>query len=90
MNTTLANPLDQDDNEPENGLEATPEDGAKPKRSMRAAINLACKDCIYDEHAKGAGNWREQTMACTVYKCALFEFRPMSKPKKKPLPVQAE
>ena len=58
------------------------EEQSKGKRSLRSAINAHCKDCIYDEHAKGEGNWRQQVEACTVTKCALYEVRPISKPKK--------
>jgi len=46
--------------------------------SMRKAINDMCKSCIYDEY--GEGNWRQQVMACTMPKCALYELRPISKP----------
>ena len=55
---------------------------SKGKRSLRSAINQHCKDCIYDPLDKGAGNWRQQVEACTVKKCALYEVRPISKPKK--------
>ena len=58
------------------------EEQSKGKRSLRSAINQHCKDCIYDEHVKGEGNWRIQVMNCTVTKCALYEVRPISKPKK--------
>ena len=58
------------------------EEQSKGKRSLRSAINAHCKDCIYDPLDKGAGNWRQQVEACTVTKCALYEFRPVSKPKK--------
>lgn len=60
-------------------------DGAtvKPKkRSMRAAINAYCKECTYDDAFKGGGTWREQVEACTVTKCPLYEFRPVSRPRK--------
>ena len=53
-----------------------------PKKSLRSAINQTCRDCIYDEHAKGEGNWRQQVAKCTVSKCGLYEVRPMSKPRK--------
>ena len=50
------------------------------KRITRGkAIQLHCKDCIYDEIG-GVGNWRQQVSACTVTKCALYPFRPVSKP----------
>jgi len=86
--TSIAEALDQDDNELENAIEATPEGG---KRSLRACVNAHCRDCIYDEHAKGAGNWRQQIAACTVTKCALYSIRPVSKPKpRKRLPESEE
>ncbi len=53
-----------------------------PKKSLRSAINQTCRDCIYDEYAKGEGNWRQQVAKCTVSKCGLYEVRPMSKPRK--------
>ena len=52
------------------------------KKSLRSAINQTCRDCIYDEYAKGEGNWRQQVAKCTVSKCGLYEVRPMSKPRK--------
>lgn len=53
-----------------------------PKKSLRSAINQTCRDCIYDEYAKGEGNWRQQVAKCTVSKCGLYEVRPVSKPRK--------
>ena len=53
-----------------------------PKKSLRKAIDTHCRDCIYDEYAKGEGNWRQQVAKCTVSKCGLYEVRPMSKPRK--------
>ena len=53
-----------------------------PKKSLRGAINQTCRDCIWDEHAKGAGNWRQQVEKCTVSKCGLYSVRPVSKPRK--------
>ena len=53
-----------------------------PKKSLRSAVNNYCRDCIYDEYAKGEGNWRQQVAKCTVSKCGLYEVRPMSKPRK--------
>ena len=53
-----------------------------PKKSLRSAINQTCRDCIYDEYAKGEGNWRQQVAKCTVSKCGLHEVRPVSKPRK--------
>ena len=63
--------------------EETGENSAlSPKKSLRSAINQTCRDCIYDEYAKGEGNWRQQVAKCTVSKCGLYEVRPMSKPRK--------
>ena len=53
-----------------------------PKKSLRSAINQTCRDCIYDEYAKGEGNWRQQVAKCTVTKCSLYPVRPVSKPRK--------
>lgn len=64
----------------EGGETLTPE--GKKRKSMRAAINAYCKDCTYDDEFKGGGTWREQTQACTITKCALWEFRPVSRPRK--------
>lgn len=74
----LANPF-------ENGQDATPEDDndeVKGRRSLRKAIDLNCKWCIYDDQVKGEGTWREQVFKCTVTKCALYPVRPVSKPRK--------
>jgi hypothetical protein len=51
-------------------------------RSMRAAINAMCKQCLYDPLWHGGGNWRQQVQACTDTKCPLYELRPISKPKR--------
>ena len=48
----------------------------KPKRSMRAAIDAFCKQCIYDPIG-GSGTWRQQVEACTAVKCPLYDFRPL-------------
>lgn len=78
--TDLGIAIDTASNTYENGL-AAPTD--KPKRrSMRAAINQHCKDCTYDAAFRGGGTWREQVSACGITKCALWELRPISKPKK--------
>lgn len=50
--------------------------------SLRKAINMHCRECIYDQLAKGLGTWREQVGGCTVTKCALWPVRPTSKPRK--------
>ena len=91
--TNLHNTTDTDPIDPENALEdASDSQDGQPKRSLRNAINSYCRDCIYDPLDKGAGAWREQVMACTVTHCALYEVRPVSKPKKpkKPLPSAVE
>lgn len=64
----------------ENVLDGVSE--APKKRSMRAAINQMCKECVYDDEFKGGGTWRMQTAACTVTKCPLWEFRPVDRPRK--------
>lgn len=66
----------------ENVGDATLEEDTAPKHSLRGAINAHCKDCIYDENAKGEGNWRIQVMNCTVTKCSLYSVRPVSKTRK--------
>lgn len=45
-------------------------------RSLRAAINQTCKDCIYDPGAPG--KWRQQVEGCTVTRCGLHSVRPRS------------
>ncbi len=47
--------------------------------SLRKAIDVHCKACIYD--AQEAGNWRMQVTACGVYSCALWDKRPLTKVK---------
>jgi len=75
---TLTDAIDNEDDSEEAGETVT----SKTKLSLRGAINAACKDCIYDEGAKGEGSWRQQVEACTVTKCALYPVRPISKPRK--------
>lgn len=48
-------------------------------RSMRKAIDLNCRQCIYDPFVKGT--WRQQTQACEITKCPLWDFRPKSRAK---------
>jgi hypothetical protein len=45
---------------------------------MRAAINAKCRDCIYDP-LSGGGNWRQQVQACTITRCPLHPYRPLSR-----------
>lgn len=48
--------------------------------SLRACINLKCRECIYDPRG-GGGTWRQQVEACTSFKCPLYPVRPVaSKP----------
>lgn len=44
--------------------------------SLRKSCNEMCKRCIYDKTDKGT--WRDQTEACTVTSCPLWEHRPVS------------
>ncbi len=44
--------------------------------SLRKAINMKCKDCIYDPSQRGGGTWREQIAACSAIKCPLWPVRP--------------
>ena len=51
------------------------------RKSLRAAIDAKCKECIYDPYG-GAGTWRQQVAHCTSPRCPLFDVRPM--PTKRP------
>lgn len=42
--------------------------------SLRKAINLKCKDCIYDSLCPGT--WRKQVEECTSKDCSLWPVRP--------------
>ena len=53
--------------------------GTPPKRSMRRAIDEKCRDCCFDP--LDDGNWRQQVGACEITTCALWEFRPRSRPR---------
>ena len=53
-----------------------PDAVVEPRRSLRAAIDAKCKECIYDPYG-GAGTWRQQVAACTSPSCPLFALRPM-------------
>lgn len=75
---TLTPAIDNEDDSEEEALSPP----SSVKLSLRGAVNAACKDCIYDECAKGEGSWRQQVEACTVTKCALYPVRPISKPRK--------
>ena len=50
------------------------EKSAKNKTSLRKAVDLKCKECIYDPF--DAGTWRYQVLACTASNCPLYNFRP--------------
>lgn len=54
------------------------------KLTRQQAINAFCKECNYDPADKG--NWRQQITACTMRNCPLFEYRPVSRPKKGYIP----
>ena len=45
------------------------------KPSLRNAIDGMCKQCLYDERAKGG--WRQQIEACTMPTCNLYNLRPL-------------
>lgn len=47
---------------------------SRPPRSMRAAINGKCKDCIFDDQVPGT--WRQQVEDCTIEDCPLWNVRP--------------
>ena len=47
--------------------------------SLRRAVSLMCRECIYDS-SPGNGTWREQTEACAAPKCPLFAVRPLTGP----------
>ena len=43
--------------------------------SLRQAINMKCKDCIYD--AELPFGWKQQVSQCELTDCSLWEHRPM-------------
>lgn len=45
--------------------------------SYKKAVDAKCKSCIYDP-LSGNGAWREQVSRCSVYRCPLWEIRPMA------------
>ena len=45
--------------------------------SLRNAINLKCKDCIYDPEVEGG--WKQQVSLCELTDCSLWPHRPMSR-----------
>lgn len=64
-------------------LPGTEPEGRAAPRSMRAAINAKCRDCICDPLDKGT--WRQQVEACRVEACSLWPYRPLSYSSKEPL-----
>ena len=52
------------------------------ENSMRKAINLYCKECIYDPYAAGEGSWRNQVENCPSAGCPLWTHRPKRYPHK--------
>ncbi len=42
---------------------------------LRFRVDMACKDCIYDE--KTPGTWRKQVENCTTTACPLYPVRPV-------------
>jgi hypothetical protein len=48
---------------------------------MKKAIAEHCRGCMYDPES-GLGNWKQQITQCHITKCALWPYRPISKPKK--------
>jgi len=51
------------------------------KTTPLKAIHQHCFNCIYDPKA-GNGKKHEQTEACTSYKCALYDLRPITSAEK--------
>lgn len=46
---------------------------------LRKAIDLKCKECIYDSGSLGSGTWLQQVQSCTSPGCPLFGVRPKPK-----------
>ena len=42
--------------------------------SLRNAINLKCKDGIYDPEVEGG--WKQQVSLCDLSDCSLWPYRP--------------
>ena len=49
----------------------------KKKYSLRTAINLKCKDCIYDPELPYG--WKQQVSLCELTDCSLWKYRPKSR-----------
>ena len=43
--------------------------------SLRNAIDVKCKECVYDTYAPGT--WRDQVKNCSGVNCPLFAVRPL-------------
>ena len=54
---------------------------AQKPAGLRKYVDLACKDCIYDE--KAGGTWRKQVENCPVTLCPLWNVRPRQAQKEK-------
>jgi hypothetical protein len=46
-------------------------------KTLRLAVRMHCKGCIYDQAEHG--NWLQQVTACTVTQCEMYEWRPLCK-----------
>lgn len=49
----------------------------KAKRGYAGKVAAKCIECIYDPNS-GNGSWRQQTHACAIATCALWDVRPKS------------
>jgi hypothetical protein len=57
-------------------LNSDPDGVVETPRSLRAAVNGFCRECIYDPTG-GDGSWRQQVGACTSVRCPLYLVRPL-------------
>lgn len=46
-----------------------------PRPSLRPALDLKCKECVYDPDSRGT--WREQVADCGGVSCPLYDIRPV-------------
>jgi len=53
------------------------EKAKRNKKSRKKAVELMCRDCIYDDAE--AGTWRKQAEECPARGCPLWNFRPVSR-----------
>lgn len=51
------------------------------KLTRQQAIAANCRECICDEHE--LGTWVAQVEACTMVKCHLYEYRPVTEATRK-------